>query len=113
MALGGASISSIVAVNPISGPSIDLLDTNAGSSLISMSFRCTWYSKTITRIEILIDDKLVVDTPSNLSMGWYWVGSMKTPFNVYSDRDYNVTLRVHSSDGELYSTSQLVTCQHL
>jgi predicted transcriptional regulator len=113
IAQGGASISSIVAINPIEVQSIDLLETNAASSLISLSVRCTWYSKAITRIEILIDDNLVVDVPSNLSMGWYWVGSMKTPFNVYSDRDYNVTLRVHSSDGELYSTSQLVTCQHL
>jgi hypothetical protein len=113
IAQGGASISSIVAMNPIEGPEVDLLEMNAGSSLISMSFRCTWYSKAITRIEILIDDKLVVDAPCNLVMGWYWVGSMKTPLNVYTGGDYNVTHRVYSSDGELYSTSHLVKCQHL
>jgi len=113
MAQGGVSISSIVMINPISVSTVDLLETNAGSSLISISFRCTWYSKAITRIEILIDDKLVVEAPCNLVMGWYWVGSMKVPFNIYTGGDYNVTLRVYSSDGELYSTSQLVTCQHL
>jgi hypothetical protein len=111
-AQGGVSISSIVIINPIEGPAVDLLHTNASSSLISLSFRSTW-SKPITRIEILIDDKLVVDAPCNLVLSWYWVGSMKVPFNIYTGGDYNVTLRVYSSDGELYSTSQLVTCQHL
>jgi DNA-binding transcriptional ArsR family regulator len=111
-AQGGGSISSIVIINPIEGPAVDLLHTNASSSLISLSFRSTW-SKPITRIEILIDDKLVVDAPCNLVLSWYWVGSMKVPFNIYTGGDYNVTLRVYSSDGELYSTSQLVTCQHL
>lgn len=113
IALGGASISSIVAINPIEVHSVDLLETNAASSLISLSARCTWYSKTITRIEILIDDKLVVDAPCNLVMGWYWVGSMKVPFSIYTGGNYNVTLRVYSFDGELYSTSRLVNCQHL
>lgn len=113
VAQGGVSISSIVMINPISGPTVDLLKTDAGSPLISMSFRCTWYSKAITRIEIHIDDKLVVDAPSNLVIGWYWVGSMKVPFDIYTGGDYNVTLTVYSEDGAFYSTSQMVTCQRL
>jgi DNA-binding transcriptional ArsR family regulator len=113
VAQGGASISSIVMINPISVPKVDLLETNAGSPLISMSFRCTWYSKAITRIEIHIDDKLMVDAPCNLVLGWYWVGSMKVPFNIYNGGEYNVTLSVYSDDGAFYTTSQMVTCQHL
>ena len=108
---GGGSVEWTVGDTGVDHLAIDLLEVNAGKSLLSVEFKSIWI-KPVAKAEVLVDSKIVITTPLSLKYAQYWIGSINVPFSVYTGSVNNVTLRLTAKDGEVFSTSRLVTCQH-
>jgi hypothetical protein len=70
---GGGSIEWTVGNTGVDHLSIDLLEVNAGKSILSIEFKSLW-SKPVNKVEVIIDSKTVMSASLSLKWGQYWIG---------------------------------------
>lgn len=86
-----------------------LFEYPSKGDFLSFEIRNVW-SKTVTDLEILVDDVQVATVKTNLKTGSYWKASIRLPFNINIGSSHNVTIRALTAEGEVAEVSKKVRC---
>jgi len=78
----------------------DLFKRGIHDGFFSLSLRNVWSNETISHIAILFEDKLLIDTMTNIRTGNYWAGSSTLPYQVWTHLSYNVTIQIRTVNGK-------------
>ena len=76
---------------------------------LSFEVRNVW-NKTVTGLEILVNDVQVAAVKTNLKTGSYWKACIRLPFNIYIGSSHKVTIRALTAEGEVAEVSKKVRC---
>ena len=68
-----------------------------------------WWHEQISNITILVNDEVVIATPTNLRTDEYWAGTGTLSYPVSAYQTYNVTVHIRTRDGDLSALSRMVT----
>lgn len=108
-AQSGGCIASIVDTGIHMEVDADLFMRGGQGGVCSLWIRNVWWHENISDITILVNDEVVIDTPTNLRTGDYWAGSGTLPYPVSTYQTYNVTVHIRTSDGDVSALSRMVT----
>jgi hypothetical protein len=112
---GGGSIATIAGFERLYFREPDLISKGPRSGgTVSTSFRNNWWSgspQDIDRLQIYVDDSVIMDENINIEFTDYFALSVHIPFDIIPLKHYDVTLVAHSTTG-LNSTYTIPTlCQ--
>jgi hypothetical protein len=86
-----------------------LFESSNKGDFLSFEVRNIW-NKTVTGLEILVDEVQVAGVKTNLKRGSYWKACIRLPFNVYVGSTHNVTVVALTTEGEVAEVSREVKC---
>ena len=86
-----------------------LFESSNKGDFLSFEVRNIW-NKTVTGLEILVDEVQVAGVKTNLKRGSYWKACIRLPFNIYVGSSHNVTVVALTTEGEVAEVSREVKC---
>jgi hypothetical protein len=81
---------------------------------LNLNFRNNWVvesSQTVRRLEIHLDDMVVWEEKVRVRFPEYFAVTVNIPFEIKSEKMYNVTLIAYSTEGNISTFTESTLCQ--
>lgn len=107
------SMSSVGGFDTLGFRGASLLASDSNGTL-NLNFRNNWVvesSQTVRRLEIHLDDMVVWEENVRVRFPEYFAVTVKIPFELKSEKMYNVTLIAYSTEGNISTFTESTLCQ--